>query len=161
MKCQVLIHCSDQVQISKVPDLKKLLRMMANDHGWDSFQISIAMLSDAEIREINKEFLEHDYATDVISFNLGEEDDVLEGEIVVSVDTARTASEEVGWRLEDELTLYVIHGMLHILGYRDGTLDEKNEMRFEERHYLEAMQITGWERHPSRGDAEPDSQSSD
>jgi probable rRNA maturation factor len=82
-------------------------------------EISIAVVDDRSIHELNRQFLDHDYPTDVLSFPLVAAGNHLEGEIVVSVDTAAREAAEVGWSTEDELLLYVVHGALHLAGFAD------------------------------------------
>ena len=68
--------------------------------------------------------LNHDWPTDVLSFVLEDDDGHLEGEVIISADTAAAAAAELGWPPAAEQLLYVIHGMLHLVGYRDKTPDE-------------------------------------
>jgi probable rRNA maturation factor len=117
--------------------------------------MSVAILSDPEIRDVNRQYLQHDYETDVISFDLSDDDSFLDGELVISADTARRMAEEVGWGPEAELLLYAIHGMLHVLGYEDDTAEGRDDMRRMESYYLKEFQIQGWERHPTHGEAKP------
>ena len=63
--------------------------------------------------------MNHDWPTDVLSFVLDDDDGHLEGEVIISADTAAAAAAEVGWPAAAEQLLYVIHGMLHLVGYRD------------------------------------------
>lgn len=153
MKFQVQIHQSDETDVIDTSRLTKAIRMMALDAGMEDGRISIAILSDPEMKELNRQYLDHDYETDVISFDLSDDDDFFDGELLLGADTARRVAAEVGWRPEDELLLYAIHGMLHLLGYEDDTRENADEMRQQERHYLEVLQIKGWERHPSHGEA--------
>jgi probable rRNA maturation factor len=88
------------------------------------------------MRELNRQFLEHDYATDVLSFVLESSPDGLEGEIVISADTAAAAAGKYGWRPHDELLLYSIHGALHLAGWDDADEEQAAAMRLRERHYL-------------------------
>jgi probable rRNA maturation factor len=76
--------------------------------------------------------LNHDYPTDVLSFLLERNDNRLEGEIIVSADTALSAAPRYGWSAGDELLLYVIHGALHLVGYDDQTPEAQAEMRRHE-----------------------------
>jgi len=115
--------------------------------------ISIAVVDDATIHRLNREFLKHDFATDVISFLLdgtaGTNDPraaqqrgagkTLQGEIVVSADTATHMAESIGWPAHDELTLYIVHGLLHLCGFDDLTKRELPLMRRRERDVLEAL----------------------
>ena len=99
-------------------------------------ELSLAVVSDDEIQVLNRQFLEHDYATDVLSFLLDASEGQLDGEVIVSADTAARAAQEFGWNFEDELLLYVIHGTLHLAGYDDQTPEDQKTMRERERHYL-------------------------
>jgi probable rRNA maturation factor len=98
--------------------------------------INIAVVDDPAIREFNRRHLNHDYATDVISFVLEQDESHLEGELIVSADHARTMSGRYGWTAADELLLYVIHGSLHLIGHDDQTPSVLAEMRARERYHL-------------------------
>ena len=121
------------------------IRSIASDYGWTHGDISIALMNDLEIRELNNKHLSHDYATDVISFDLSSGDDFLEGEIIASIETADREAQDHGWQGDDELLLYVIHGMLHIIGLRDKKTKETKAMREAERHYLKQFDLSSKE----------------
>lgn len=122
-----------------------------------SAEISLALVDDAEIHRVNREFLGHDYATDVISFVLNDKasplDDVsssrvavvapprLEGELIVSTETALREAAAHGWTPADELLLYVVHGLLHLCGYDDLTDEARPVMRAREREVLAGWQL--------------------
>ncbi len=89
------------------------------DSAFSSAAISLAVVDDATIHELNRRYLDHDWPTDVLSFVLEDDGDHLEGEVILSADTAAAAAAEVGWPAADEQLLYVIHGMLHLVGYDD------------------------------------------
>ncbi|HEV3029381.1 MAG TPA: rRNA maturation RNase YbeY [Planctomycetota bacterium] len=78
--------------------------------------LSIAFVTNAAIRKINRKFLQHDFATDVISFPLGTD---LIGELVISAEYASTEARSRKIPVEEELLRYVAHGILHLLGYDD------------------------------------------
>jgi probable rRNA maturation factor len=141
MPLQVLFHQSEHVRECKTDRMKKAIRAIAADYGWTAGEISVALVSDAEIRAINQTHLAHDYATDVISFDLTEGDEILEGEIIASVETADRESADHHWQGDDELLLYVIHGMLHVVGLRDKSENEILEMRDAESHYLDLLGV--------------------
>ena len=111
------------------------------DHQVTEAEVSIAIVSDEQIHQLNLEYLQHDYETDVLSFNLGSDADAaangLVGEIIVSADTAIRCAAEEGVDAIDELALYVIHGVLHLVGYDDKIDDRTMEMRAAERSYVE------------------------
>ena len=79
--------------------------------------VSVLLTDDKRIRTLNKHFLKHDYATDVISF--GAEEPGYLGDLVASVDTARRMAKELGLSFREELARYLVHGTLHLLGYDD------------------------------------------
>ncbi|MDO4584100.1 MAG: rRNA maturation RNase YbeY [Planctomycetia bacterium] len=107
-------------------------------------EISLALVDDATIHEINRTYLQHDYPTDVISFPLSESADLLEGEIVVSTDTAAREAEKIGgsWGVREEILLYFIHGTLHLVGFDDHQEADVAAMRQAEAEVLEAMGIS-------------------
>jgi probable rRNA maturation factor len=105
--------------------------------GLEEAEVSLAIVDDATIHALNRQYLSHDEPTDVLSFLLEREAGRLEGEIVVSRETAAKSAPAYGWRAEDELLLYVIHGALHLVGFDDNTPDAAAEMRRREQHYLE------------------------
>src|SRR5689334_7005298 len=97
--------------------LKKGVRAVLKDAGIEQGEVSIAIIGDAQMHELNRQYLSHDYPTDVLSFVLEAEDQRLMGEIIVSSDYAAREAETYGWTAEDEILLYVIHGSLHLVGY--------------------------------------------
>jgi len=104
-----------------------------------SATISVAVVDDPTMRELNRRYLNHDYNTDVLSFLLEESDRQLDGEIIVSAETAVMRAEEFAWSAGDELLLYVIHGTLHLTGYNDHSAAERGHMRRKEMQYLKEL----------------------
>lgn len=98
-------------------------------------EISVILVSDEELLGMNREFLNHDYYTDVITFPL--EEKPLEGEIYISVDRAREQAAEHGVGVYHEVRRLAIHGTLHLLGYDDATPEERETMRTQENRFLE------------------------
>ena len=98
------------------------------------------ILADREtVLDLNQRYLDHDYVTDVLSFPLreaDEESDTIEGEIYVDLDTAAERAPEFDATFEEETCRYVIHGLLHLLGYDDRTDDGQEVMRELEGRYL-------------------------
>ncbi len=102
--------------------------------------LSFALTDDAGIRTINAEMLDHDYATDVLSFPMNEEP-VLEGEVLISAETARREADRRGHPAYHELLLYAVHGVLHLVGYDDHGSAARRRMRRAERAALAALGI--------------------
>lgn len=106
------------------------------DSEFQSAEISVAVVSDAEMHEMNNQYLAHDYPTDVLSFPLEKTDRFLAGEIIVSSETAQKESIEHGLNDLDELLLYVVHGALHLVGYNDKDPVDRRIMREKETVYM-------------------------
>ena len=105
-------------------------------------EISLAFVDNQRIHELNKKFLQHDFPTDVISFVLERDENGLEGEVVVSAEMALVIAPRWNWPPEHELLLYVVHGVLHLVGYDDTTDAAAVEMRRAERATLAHLGIT-------------------
>lgn len=103
--------------------------------------ISLAIVDDPTIHQLNRQYLKHDYATDVLSFVLERDETSIEGEVIVSADTAASNCVEYGWSAQSELTLYAIHGTLHLIGYDDHTPADRRGMRAKEKEYLARLGI--------------------
>ena len=119
------------------------MRQILADHDRLSGQLSLAVIDDAAIQVINRDYLDHDYATDVLSFLFEDSQDpgTLDsddtfGEILVSAETALREATSRKIKPERELALYAIHGTLHLVGYKDGTPSERQVMRKKEQHYM-------------------------
>lgn len=121
--------------------LDQAIRNVMEAENVRNAQISMAIVDNACIRQLNRRYLGHDYATDVLSFLLERGDEHLDGEIIVSADTAAAKAPEFGWSSADELLLYVIHGALHLVGYDDRSDDERKEMRAAEQRQLERFRL--------------------
>ncbi|EAQ78661.1 rRNA maturation RNase YbeY [Blastopirellula marina] len=113
----------------------------------EAYEVSVALVDDAEIHEVNRRFLQHDYPTDVVTFNLSADDDLLEGEIVISCQYAAAEAEKYQWPAKHETLLYVIHGALHLVGYDDHEDEDRLTMRRLERVYLEQVGLEPPESH--------------
>ncbi len=131
--------------------LRDVVEGTLSDEGVATARIGLALIDDREIHRINREYLNHDYPTDVISFLLCESREEgreppdperrgrgksLEGEIAVSTETALASATELDWNPHDEVVLYVVHGLLHLAGYDDLSPDERRLMRRRERSIL-------------------------
>jgi probable rRNA maturation factor len=121
---------------------RRAIRSILQAEGHGEATISLAVVDDARIRALHRRFLNKDSATDVLSFVLSDESEPLEGEIVVSGETARRMAARLGWKAEDELLLYVIHGALHLVGYDDTTRRDARVMRQRERFWLARFGLT-------------------
>ena len=102
-------------------------------------QIGYMFVDDEKILEVNNEYLGHDYYTDVITFDY-DEDDVINGDIVISLDTVRTNAEQFGKTYDDELHRVIIHGILHLCGINDKGPGEREIMEENENKALALLE---------------------
>jgi rRNA maturation RNase YbeY len=98
-------------------------------------EISIVFCSDDYLLKVNNEFLKHDFYTDIITFDYCE-DDVVSGDLMISIDRVRENAETQKGLFIDELHRVIIHGVLHLLGYHDKAKNEIKVMREKEDYYL-------------------------
>ena len=108
---------------------------------YDSASISLAIVDDPTIHQLNVQYLQHDYPTDVLSFVLEDDGQTLQGQLVVSADTAVANAARYGWSSRDELLLYVVHGALHLVGYNDKDPLDRAAMRTAEAEHLQKLGI--------------------
>jgi rRNA maturation RNase YbeY len=126
----------------KMPKIKKRnvsawIKKVAELHGKKVGDLSYLFCSDDHILEVNKEYLQHDYYTDIITFDYTE-GDIISGDMVISVDTIATNAEKFNTSFESEFFRVVIHGVLHLCGINDKGPGEREIM---EQHEDEALEV--------------------
>jgi probable rRNA maturation factor len=118
--------------------MRQLVRTVLDGEGAGNAEISLAFVDNPTIHRLNKQYLNHDEPTDVLSFPLGERGRA-GGELVIGVEVALAEARNRNHDVEVELALYVIHGLLHLCGYDDQTPEAAARMRERERHYLRQL----------------------
>ncbi len=106
---------------------------------FDGAKLSIAFVDNNEIKKLNNRYFNSNEATDVIAFPLNNHKSALHGEIVVSVETAVDTAGKENIDVEGEIILYVVHGLLHLLGDRDGNRDDAKIMHDKESMILKTL----------------------
>lgn len=117
-------------------ELKSFLLRYARKEGYKIEQLNYVFCSDPYLRKINKEYLQHDYNTDIVTFNLSETKYELTGDIYISLDRIRANASTYSATLRQELHRVIFHGLLHLLGYNDKTPAQAKEMRAMEDRLL-------------------------
>ncbi|MDD7136414.1 MAG: rRNA maturation RNase YbeY [Bacteroidales bacterium] len=112
------------------------LKMVAGSEIRKIGDINVIFCSDNYILDVNMKYLQHDYFTDIITFDYCE-GKVLSGDLFISVDSVRENSIEFGTDFEEELHRVIVHGVLHLIGYDDHTDEDKKVMRQKENYYLQ------------------------
>lgn len=139
---QVLIANEQSTLAIDEPRMVAAVRSVLAKSSFQSATVSVAVVDDAAIHDINRQYLQHDYPTDVLSFVLEDEGRHLLGELVVSADTAASNAVEYDWSPMEELLLYLVHGTLHLVGYRDKQPEEIAAMRHAEAEHLRHIGVT-------------------
>lgn len=132
----------------KLPPIKKRvitkwIKDIASRYQKKTGEISYIFCSDARILEINKEYLEHDYYTDIITFDYSE-GDCISGDIFISLDTVKTNADTFNTNYTEEIHRVIIHGILHLCGINDkgpGEREHMTECENKALEHLKSLQI--------------------
>ena len=112
------------------------LKMVAGSEMRRIGAVNIIFFSDNYILDVNMRYLQHDYFTDIITFDYCEKD-ILSGDLFISIDSVRENALFYGVPFADELDRVMVHGLLHLIGYDDHTEEQIREMRAKEDYYLQ------------------------
>lgn len=108
--------------------LKQWIKTIVENNKKEVGEISYIFCSDEQLLKINKEFLNHDYYTDIITFDYSETD-VVSGDLFISIERIKDNAKTLKTSYQEELHRVIIHGVLHLLGYKDKTEEESENMR--------------------------------
>ena len=125
----------DDLRISH-KTVEQLCTSVLTNEGHDSGEVTFIFTDDESLRGLKKQFFDMDVYTDVITFNLEDEGEPLEGEIYISWDRVKENAQTLKVDVDEELQRMVVHSSLHLVGYEDETLDTKAEMTQLEEKYL-------------------------
>jgi rRNA maturation RNase YbeY len=118
--------------------LRALLHTIAAEEDCRLGSVTVVLTDHETVLQLNRDYLDHDYLTDVLSFDLSDEPERVVGEIYVDLDTAAERHAEFNTTFEGEVHRYAAHGLLHLIGYDDDTPEERALMRRLEDRYLSA-----------------------
>lgn len=121
--------------------IRNWITTIADSYNHRIEDINYVFCSDEYLLDINKTHLDHDYYTDIITFDNSEETHVLEADIFISVDRVEENSKSIGTDFSQELYRVIIHGLLHLLGFGDKTDSEKKEMREKEDSCISLLKV--------------------
>ena len=116
------------------------LRLVAESEIRRLGDLSIIFCSDPYILDINLKYLQHDYFTDIITFDYCEGEKI-SGDLFISIDSVRENAVFYGTEFEDELNRVMVHGVLHLIGYDDHTKAEQKTMQEKENYYLSLREL--------------------
>jgi probable rRNA maturation factor len=140
---RLVVEIYDELPSRRIPHrrLKEAVRHVLAEAGITQGEVSLAIVGDARMQALNRQYLDHDWTTDVLSFVLEADPrrHRLDGQIIVNADYAQREAERVGWTRDDELLLYAIHGALHLTGMDDQTPQDRQAMRLAEARHLKTF----------------------
>ena len=133
----MITYNADGIAMPKIKkrEVTAWIKAVAAAHGRRVGEIGYMFVDDEKILEVNREYLGHDYYTDIITFDY-DEGDVISGDLVISLDTVRSNAELFGKEYEEELHRVIIHGILHLCGINDKGPGEREIMEAEENRAL-------------------------
>ena len=133
----MITYNTDGVGMPKIKKrlINRWIRAVAAHYGRKVGDIGYMFVDDEKILEVNNDYLGHDYYTDIITFDY-DEDDIISGDLVISLDTVRTNAEQFGKEYDDELHRVIIHGILHLCGINDKGPGEREIMEANENKAL-------------------------
>ena len=122
-------------QIKKAP-LHKLIKALCEELNFRIESLEINFVNSDKIREINRQYLSHDYSTDILTFNYSDKVSAIDGEVIISLDDARNNSKRFKVQFKQEIARLVIHGILHLRGFNDNNRSNKIKMKRMENKLL-------------------------
>ena len=118
---------------------RQWLKQQAEAEGYTVGDLNYIFCSDDYVLQVNRDYLQHDYYTDIITFDQSEEEDKIEGDIFISVDRVAENAQQIGVSAEQEMRRVLAHGMLHLCGYGDKTDEEAAQMRAKEEEWMNLL----------------------
>ena len=119
--------------------IRAWISTVVEQNNKELLNINYIFTSDSHLLHINKEYLNHNTYTDIITFDQSENENTIEAEIYISIDRIKQNAKTLNLSFQNELHRVMIHGVLHLLGLKDKTEIEKQEMRKNENHYYLAL----------------------
>jgi probable rRNA maturation factor len=132
----VYFHFLEPASLKDRKTLKAFLQSLFKKERVGLESLTYIFCSDQYLLEINKQYLNHDYYTDIITFNLADNPKLVIGEIYISLDRVKDNAQNFNTSFKQELHRVIFHGALHLCGYKDKTAKEEKLMREKEDQYL-------------------------
>jgi probable rRNA maturation factor len=121
-----------EFELNNPDKVSEWISTVIDQHGQELEGLTYIFCSDDYLHDINVEYLDHDTLTDIITFNNADTEGTVEGDIFISIDRIRDNATDLGIPFDDELHRVIIHGVLHLLGFKDKTKEEEELMRKQE-----------------------------
>ncbi len=136
---EIYFHFEDIEPINlNTTEISSWLSTITKEEKQSILLLNYIFCSDEYLLKVNQDYLEHDYYTDIITFDNSETDEI-EGDIFISIDRIKENSQTLKTSFENELMRVMVHGVLHLFGYGDKSTDEEKIMRSKEDAYLSLL----------------------
>jgi len=135
-KSKIYFFFEKPITLTNRSKLKKFIEGIFKKEKQELYRLNYIFCTDKQLLAINRQYLKHDYYSDIITFELSQDGMPIEGEVYVSVDRIKANALEFGEPMNKELHRIILHGALHLCGYRDKLPGEKRTMRAREDFYL-------------------------
>ena len=116
--------------------VRQWLKQQAEHEGFAVGELNYIFCSDEHVLQVNRDYLQHDFYTDIITFDQSEDEGKLEGDIFISVERVADNATQLGISSDNEMRRVLAHGLLHLCGYGDKTDEEAAQMRVKEEEWL-------------------------
>lgn len=123
-------------KLSKKQAIRQWLNQQVKQEGYAVGELNYIFCSDEHVLQVNRDYLQHDYYTDIITFDQREDENKLEGDIFISVERVADNATQLGISADLEMRRVLAHGLLHLCGYGDKTDEEAAQMRAKEEEWL-------------------------
>lgn len=131
-----------QAYVEDKQEIKRLVSFIFKTEGFKFNQVCFIFSTDDAVLQLNKQFLNHDTLTDILTFLLSNSEEPISSDIYISIERVKENAEKFGVPYLDELYRVMIHGILHLCGFSDHTPDLKSEMRIKENLYINMARFT-------------------
>lgn len=142
-KIEIFFEDTKPLKLKKT-NLKNHIKYLIGNELKITGNISVVLCSDNFLLEMNRKYLQHDYFTDIITFDYVE-NDIISGDLFISIDRVKENSEKFKTTFLNELVRVIFHGVLHLTGYKDKTTSEEQLMRQKENFYLSGVDFRAME----------------
>lgn len=134
---KIYFFCEDiQFTIKQKTKIRNWVSNVVEQNNKEILNINYIFTSDSHLLQINKEYLNHNTYTDIVTFDQSAHENIIEADIFISIERIKQNAKTLNHSFQNELHRVMIHGVLHLLGSKDKTEIEKQEMRKNENHYL-------------------------
>ena len=135
---KVFFHFVDRkIRVNKIGKIKRLIILVFKNEKLSFHRLDYIFCSDQYLLSLNQKFLSHNYYTDILTFYLNKPNESIKGEIYISLDRIKENSEKFEVSFFEELLRVLLHGALHLCGYKDKTKKEQRLMRSIEDYYIQ------------------------